>query len=153
MKDFTLLTLALATATAIFGVIPSGATTPSVRFSTLYGGSALEIPMAIAVDSTGASYLAGLNNGSTDLPNNHSFGNGIDGFVAKISPSGSSVVFSATIGGLQPRAITVDAAGQIYIAGFSYYNGLPVTNAIQATVSGKIDAVVVKLNSAGDQVL
>lgn len=143
----------LATIAAAFlSLAPVIATTPAVRFSTLYGGSGMEIPMALTVDSSGASYIAGLN-GSTDLPNVRGFGNGIDAFVAKISPTGASVLFSATIAGFEPRAIAVDASGQIYLAGFSYYAGLPVTNAVQAAIGGKVDAVVVKLSAAGDEIL
>lgn len=133
-------------------VAPAQATPPSVRFSTLYGGSGLDIPTAVTVDSSGASYVAGLN-GSTDLPNVRHFGNGAESFVAKISPDGSSVVFSATIAGFEPRAMAVDASGQIYLTGFSMYAGLPLTNSFQAALAGKIDAVLVKLNAAADTVL
>jgi hypothetical protein len=146
--------LRLLAAAVAFSLLcaPLIATTPSVRFSTFYGGSGTEYPTVIAVDSTGACYIAGIN-GSSDLPNARVFGSGAESFVTKISPNGSTILFSAVIAGFQPRAIAVDATGQIYLAGFTYNSGLLTTNSYQSTSQGKVDAVIAKLNAAGDQLL
>ena len=75
-------------------------------YSTYLGGSNSDHAYAIAVDSTGSAYVTGLTF-STDFPTanafqgKHSGGGafGHDAFVAKLSPTGSALVYSTYLGG------------------------------------------------------
>jgi hypothetical protein len=77
-----------------------------------------------------------------------------DGFVTKLNPKGSAVVYSTYIGGNNgggefASAITVDSGGNAYITGLAGA-GFPVTTgAYQTALAGFYAAFVTKLNAAG----
>jgi hypothetical protein len=70
-------------------------------YSTYLGGSNFDEGFGIAVDSTGAVYVAGETFSSTfPATVGQSFaGTNDDGFVAKLSPGGASLVFARLLGG------------------------------------------------------
>jgi len=84
-------------------------------------------------------------------------------FVAKLSPDGSSLVYSALFGGglSQGAAIAVDAAGNAHVTGTTQSPAFPATaGAFQPTrptdgqvFLGDIDAFYAKLNAAGSALL
>ena len=104
---------------------PSGA---KLLYSTYLGGQAPDAGFAIAVDSTGAAYVAGATQ-STDFPTTpNAFQRAYlgataipsylgDGFVAKFSASGA-LIYSTYLGGPQsppPTILQTDAAGRAYV--------------------------------------
>ena len=92
------------------------------------GGSGFEQALGVAVDSTGAAYVAGTT-GSTEASfpviggpditfNGAAFDQ--DAFVAKINPGGSGLAYAGYIGGSNSEtayAIAVDAGGAAYVTG------------------------------------
>jgi uncharacterized protein (TIGR03437 family) len=122
-------------------------------YSTTIGGSANDAGRAIAVDAQGDAYIAG-DTESADFPVTPGaaqtkfgglvsvFGIGSfgDAFVAKLNPSGASVIFATYWGGAAPDiayAITVDSAGNAYVAGATSSSDFPVTvGAFQTAYSG-----------------
>jgi hypothetical protein len=95
---------------------PSGSTT---IYSTYVGGNSLDSGQAIAVDRAGSAYIGGFTN-STNFPTTAALqpviAGSFDGFVAKLDPSGSSLVFSTYIGGSERDfvlGIDVDDEGQV----------------------------------------
>jgi Beta-propeller repeat len=101
---------------------------PKVDFTTFYGGSSGDVPLAIAVDDDGNSYITGYTS-STNFPVTntstfqycHSFdfagfcATGPNIFAAKLDPTGK-VVF-ASYGGLgSGAAIALDSTG-VYVTG------------------------------------
>jgi hypothetical protein len=63
--------------------------------------------------------------------------------------------FSTYVGGARndnAGAIAVDAAGNVYVAGWTESSGMPVANPVRA-FSGSVDAYVFKLNPAGTQLV
>lgn len=97
----------------------------------------------IKVDSTGAAYLSGYAY-SSDFPVTQgayqtTLGGSVDAFITKISPDGSSLVYSTYLGGSNEEYnsfLTIDSAGEVYIAGTTYSEDFPVTSgAYQTTVS------------------
>ena len=128
-------------------------------YSTFLGGVANEHAGGIAVDSSGAAYIAG-GTYSTNFPlvaaiqpTNHG---GQDGFVAKLSVNGASLVYSTYLGGSgaatpeEANGIAVDAAGNAYVAGVANSADFPVTvGAFQMSFKGVSDAFVTKINAAG----
>jgi len=124
---------------------------------------------AIAIDALGNAYVAG-NAWSDDFPvtpaafqSKNRSPYGFNGFVSKLNPSGSSLVYSTYLGGSgtgfsllgdQPNGIAVDSEGDAYVAGWTGSSNYPVTaGAFQsqnnASALGTINAFVTKLNATG----
>ncbi|HEX5732933.1 MAG TPA: SBBP repeat-containing protein [Blastocatellia bacterium] len=110
-------------------------------YSTYLGGSATDSGNGIAVDSEGAAYVTG-ETASTDFPTtpdafqNQSGGTrtgggfGGDAFVTKLSPSGSTLVYSTYLGRSgdeKGSGIAVDSEGNAYIAGTTNSLDFPTT--------------------------
>jgi Beta-propeller repeat len=135
---------------------PSG----SLVYSTIFGGSSFENPFAIAVDASGAAVVAG-GTGSADFPAVGGLQTDLrgpeDAFVVKLSPSGTSLVYSALFGGSSHDEFTdlvVAASGEVYVAGTTMSVDLPVRNAMQPSFGGgTFDMFVVKLNADASEVL
>jgi hypothetical protein len=129
---------------------------PVLSYSTLLGGSSSDAATALAVDSTGAVYLAGFT-ASYDFPTanpeqNFNAGSN-DVFVAKLNTSGNGLVYCTYLGGkADDRAygIAVDASGSAYVTGSTTSSNFPARNSIQATLKGAKNAFVFKLNPAGN---
>ncbi len=128
-------------------------------YSTYLGGSAYDAGYSIAVDVDGDAYVAGTT-GSTDFPTVNAlqpaFGGGSsDAFVAKLSPSGSDLLYSTYLGGSGAEGsggIAVDAMGQAYLAGSTSSADFPTVNPAQPTKGGPpdlFDAYVAKLDPSG----
>ncbi len=142
---------------------PSGT---DLIFSTFLGGSAGEEAMDVALDASGAPYVTGQTT-STDFPvtpgaaqTTHG-GGGFDGFVSKLTPDGSNLVYSTYLGGSstdcevggieQECAIAVDVFGSAYIGGPTHSQDFPVTpGGFDTEANGGRDAFIVKLSPAGD---
>ena len=125
-------------------------------FSTYLGGSYGETAYDIALDGTGAIYVGGMTD-STDFPTVNAFqgthhGGTYDGFVAKLSPDGSYLLYSTYLGGSdydEPEAIAVNGSGELYVCGATGSSDFPLQNAIQPVHGGGNDAFVAKLSSTG----
>jgi photosystem II stability/assembly factor-like uncharacterized protein len=82
-----------------------------------------------------------------------------DGFVAKINPQGSALVYSTYLGTRSPdraAGIGVDEAGNAYVTGRTFSERFPTGDALQAgKASGPFDTVIfaTKLNSAGSAIV
>jgi Beta-propeller repeat len=129
-------------------------------YSTYLGGSMQDGATGIAVDSTGAVYVAGLTS-SADFPTTpgalqtvHAGAAGVtDGFVTKLDAAGGALVYSTYLGGGAAdyvEGLAVDAAGNAYLAGRTSSADFPVTSpAFDASLGGSEDAFAAKLNPAG----
>ena len=133
-----------------------GADGSRLEYSTYLGGTSSESDSDVAVDSSGAAYVAGTTQ-STDFPVRNPFqssaGGLMDVFVAKISDAGA-LVYSTYLGGWSsdyaPR-IAVDASGQAHVVGITLSMNFPVANAFQPTHGGGYyDVFVTTLNAAGN---
>lgn len=90
-------------------------------YSTYLGGGGRDRCNAIAVDSAGSAYVGGFTSGSTDFPTVNAIQaqlrGGSDGWLAKINPEGSALVFSTYLGGNSDDAVTgiaVDPDANVY---------------------------------------
>ncbi len=141
---------------------PSGT---SAGFATyLGGGGANEAANAIAVDAQGAVYVVGATD-SPSFPTRNALqsrlGGGLDGFVVKLVPSGSSAAYATYLGGAlddAANAVAVDVAGNVYVAGETYSADYPVGGALQPVKAGARlatsalgSAFVSKLEATGDR--
>jgi hypothetical protein len=137
-------------------VAPSGA---SLAYSTYLGGGRDigDRGFGIAVDAAGSAYVTGITF-SADFPTTpgafDTFLDGDnDGFVAKLAPSGASLVYSTYLGGStfeRSSGIAVDAGGSAYVAGGTGSADFPTTpGALDTSLGGGNDAFVAKLAASG----
>jgi Beta-propeller repeat len=102
-------------------------------YGTYLGGTASDIGLAIAIDTTGGAYVTG-GTFSADFPvtlgaAQTALGGARDAFVARLSPSGAALVYSTYLGGAGTdvgNAITVDGAGAAYVTGSTTCAAAPV---------------------------
>ena len=132
--------------------------TGSVVWSTYLGGSSSDTAYGIAVDASGAAYVAGSTNSSnfpttTGVPQT-TFGGGADCFIAKLDPSASRLVFSTLLGGEAVdicTAIAVDASGSAFVTGATDSAHFPLAAPLKPTLTGTFNAFLTKLSPAGDR--
>jgi hypothetical protein len=113
----------------------------SISYFTFLGGSSFDRASAIAVDSGGNAYLAGYTfspdlatTGTLQIP----YGGGADGFVAEVSPDGSSLKWLTYVGGNRSDflfSLSLDGSGNVYVAGATNSPVLPVTSALQPALA------------------
>jgi hypothetical protein len=133
----------------------------SLIYSTYFGGSGDDRGADIAIDLSGAAYIAGSTN-SLDMPLVNAFQDTIignlvdgtlDGFVAKLSSDGSGLDYSTYLGGQRPdacNAVAVNAAGEAYVAGYANSSGFPLVNVYQTPIGAYTGgAFVTKLSADG----
>jgi hypothetical protein len=132
---------------------------PILSYSTLLGGSGADSALAIAVDSTGAAYIAGYTDSyafPTANPVQNFNAGGNDVFVAKVAPTGNTLIYSTFIGGRsddRAYGIAVDSIGAAYVTGLTTSADFPVRNPAQPKLAGGKDAFVFKLSPSGSGLL
>jgi hypothetical protein len=112
----------------------------AVVYSTYLGGSGDDQSTGIAVDSAGYAYVTGFTT-SADFPIKNplqpDYGGGGDAFVAKINPTGSTLVYSTYLGGSGgdgASGIAVDSSDNAYVTGYTNSNDFPITPGAFQTV-------------------
>jgi hypothetical protein len=131
----------------------------TLEFATFLGGSADDAVQAIELDGDGNLYVTG-NTKSSDFPTtagafSQTYSEQYtDGFVAKLSPDGTSLSFGTYWGGNDvdfPRGIVPDSSGFVWVAGWSKSTDFPTTpDAIDLTHNGIRDITLAKFDAAGD---
>jgi hypothetical protein len=131
----------------------------NIVYSTYLGGSSgtaflPEEANAIAVDAQGDVYVAGVTS-SSDFPGN-SFPLTLAGtsaaFVAELGPTGSTLIFSALIGGTgedTATGIAIAPSGAICVAGYSSSFDFPAVAPLQTTLTGIWNAFITVVNPGG----
>ena len=116
------------------------------------------VPNSLAVDVQGSAYICGMT-AQANIPLTNAYqaqnNGGGDGYVAKFSPDGQSLVYSTYLGGrLQDwlYGIAVDRQGNAFVTGYSTSNDFPILNAAQPTRKSPVNdvqAVVAKFSPSG----
>jgi hypothetical protein len=127
----------------------------SLAYSTYLGGAGIDGGTAIAVDSAGAAYITGYTDSSDfplSAPLQRDFKGGVfDGFVAKLSPSGSALDYSSYLGGSRMDsgfAVAAATAGSAYVMGLTDSIDFPTVNALQGSNGGgAADLFIAKIRS------
>jgi hypothetical protein len=126
-------------------------------YSTYLGGSDDDLSAGIAIDAEGNAYVAG-HTSSRDFPTANALqpvygGGSSDGFVAKLAPDGSALVYSTYLGGSGRDVggpVAVDSEGNAYVTGQTNSANFPTANALQPDYGGGLfDAFVAKLTADG----
>lgn len=141
----------------------------TLYWATLFGGDAnVDSIWSLAIDAASAIYVGGQAD-SIDFPttvgafdsSKNSLGS--DGFVAKLLPGGTALVWSTYFGACCGQgqgyvaSIAADVAGNAYVVGSSNNPVLPVTfDAIQSTYKGVFpsgDAFLAKFDAFGEALI
>jgi hypothetical protein len=138
-------------------IAPDGQT---VIFATYLGGTDADNGTAIAVDASGAVYVAGSTR-STNFPVLGGFqpqsAGGTDAFVAKLSADGRSLVYSTYYGGTGDDFVAdlrVRADGSVAFGGRTTSKLLPLVAPLQdANAGGAADGFVAVLGAAGSSLV
>ncbi len=139
---------------------------PTIVYSTFIGGSTEDRGNAIAVDSTGNTYIIGTTL-SPDFPTtvgafDRTSHNQQQAhvFVTKLNASGSALIYSTFIGGSGGEAgngIAIDSTGNAYLTGATASLDFPTTpGAFNRTCHGcgaTGDVFVTKLNASGSALI
>ena len=128
-------------------------------YSTYLGGSEDDTGKAIAVDAHGDAIVTG--SGGEHFPTMNplqvGYGGGedlgggtgeTDAFVAKVSPTGSTLLCSTLLGGAgadEGEAVAVTPSGTVYVAGSTDSPDFPVHRALQQRLVGQGAAFVTRL--------
>ena len=143
------------------------ATGTQLLYSSYLGGSYMGEAEAVAVDSTGNAYVTGWTAGHFVVTPNafQPQGLGLDAFVTKINPDGTSLLYSSYLGGSCQAsgqlmgdtgfAIATDASGNAYVAGQACSQDFPLTTgAIQTNKKAMFfDAFLAEVNPAATSLL
>jgi hypothetical protein len=138
---------------------PSGT---ALEFSTYYGGpNGDTLAYGVAVDSSESAYLAGTTTSSqlpTTSPFQGAIAGGRDAFVAKLAPSGRSLVYGSYLGGRNDDFAFDVASGPLgtaYLAGRTASSDFRVVDALQTYAGGDCggapcaDAFVAEIGATG----
>jgi uncharacterized protein (TIGR03437 family) len=123
--------------------------TSQIVYATYLGGTGIDTLGGMAVDSTGSVYLTGTT-ASYDFPTTPgAFATdyqcsvvapttcGTKAFAAHLNPTGTALKYSTYLGGSatdEGHAVTIDAAGNAYIAGQTTSSDFPILRAIQPAI-------------------
>lgn len=132
-------------------------TAASFALVTYLGGSGVESAAGVAVDALGNMYVAGTTS-STNLPVSpggfqpSNQGGEVDGFVMKLSPTGS-LVYSTYLGGKgrdEIYGLAIDRLGNAYVTGITDSKNFPAT---KGALGGKGSYFTAKLNATGSELM
>ncbi len=136
-------------------------------WSVMIGGSDMDLPYGMVIDSNDKLYLTG-QTFSADFPTSPGsliLGKNGWAFAMKLDPAkkpSSSIVYSALVGDsgndsnpyIQGNAIAVDRSGNAYVATYTYNTRMFTgPHAFQRSASTGPDAYVFELNAAGSALL
>jgi Beta-propeller repeat len=118
-------------------------------------GNGSERPYGIATDESGNAYVTG-DTASSDFPTTKNAfqprkGGGWDAFVLKLAAGCDGMSYASYLGGEdedRARAIAVDSAGQVFVAGYTKSSNFPQTVNAHHRISS-FDAFVAKLTPEG----
>jgi hypothetical protein len=145
----------------------------ALLYSTYLGGNAIpntvheqgDYVKGIAIDASGDAFVTGYTY-SSDFPitsgafqtTNEPAGVGLDtGFVTKLNPTGTELIYSTYLGGNildELTALTIDSAGDAYISGITFSSTYPTTTGAYQTSNNSAsengyNSVITKLNPTG----
>jgi uncharacterized repeat protein (TIGR01451 family) len=129
----------------------------SLVYSTYLGGDSSDQAFGVGVGPDGSAYVTGLTLSSNFPVVNvagGAAGGNYDAFITKLSPTGSTILFSTYLGGSsndQGNGVAVDSAGAAYVVGNTSSSNFPTASPLRATFGGgSSDAFVAKFSTDAD---
>ncbi len=135
--------------------------TGSLVYDVVFGGSGTDVAGGIAVDYLGNAYVAGSTTSNnfpitSSAPQKNFYGNSSDpdAFVAKVSSTGTALVYSTYLGGsgsFWGRAIAVDHSGNAYVTGTASASGTTPFCTVCSISSTPSSGFLTEVNAAGSE--
>lgn len=127
-----------------------------IVYSTYLGGTGDDAALAIATDADRNVIVVG-HTDSADFPTTAALQPALrgprDGFVLKLDPTGSHLVYSTYLGGSDADwafALAVDAAGRAYVGGATLSSDFPTKASVSGnTYLGAQDGFLTRINASG----
>ena len=150
---------AFAALLPLAGTLPGDARADSAPAAAkLLGGSGADRIRAVALDPSGACFVAGTTS-SDDFPALNAFQSSragqADAFVAKIAADGKTILFATFLGGTgndDALALAPDGTGGVWVAGVTESSNFPTQGPLQGQAGGE-DAFVAHLSGTGTNLL
>jgi hypothetical protein len=128
----------------------------ALQYSSLLGGSGNETGYGIQVGADGGIHVVGTTSSANfplESPLQAAPGGDHDVFIAKLDPSGQSLVYSTYLGGSwyeQPHDLAVDTAGRAFVVGSTRSRDFPLANPLQSAHGGsEDDGFVTRIDPTG----
>ncbi|MEW5985892.1 MAG: SBBP repeat-containing protein [Chloroflexota bacterium] len=127
-------------------------------YATYIGGNSIDLGDDVAVDSSGAAYVAGkttsnnfpATSGAYDTTHN----GGWDAFALKLNADGNALLYATYLGGGSEdygEGVVIDDTGAAYVVSEVWSSAYPTTaGAYDTTYGGAGDIGVTKLNASGN---
>ena len=146
-------------------VLELNSTGSSLIYSSFLGGSGNDVANGLAVDSLGSAYVVGVTSSITDFPTLNPIqansGGSNSGFVTKLNPTGTALVYSTYLGGSTgdfAATIALDSSKNAFVTGATLSPAFPTTTGAFQTLcgtdgncnGGSYDAFVTVINAAGN---
>jgi len=134
----------------------------TLGWKTYYGGNGDDYGKSVSVDANGNIYLTGYSNSTNNIATAGAFKSNLtqsefnawDAYLVKFSNTGNRL-WATYVGGSswdRAESCTVDAAGNIYIAGDTSSADGIAYNGFKSTITNSLpDGFLVKFNSAGQR--
>ncbi|MGA2880632.1 MAG: SBBP repeat-containing protein [Bryobacteraceae bacterium] len=126
-----------------------------LAYSTLVGGSGIDVGTSITIDPLGRAIVGGFTT-SSNFPTSGAiqatFQGAVDAFAMVLDPAGASLIFSSYFGGSgddRGYAVAVTTGSKMYLAGVTSSSNFPVAAPIQTGLSVAPDAFVMQISYAG----
>ena len=142
------------------GFVSKFSTSGGIAYSTYLGGLSSTLLNAIAVDTTGSAYVTGYAIANDSFPIitasicDPSMSNCNGAIIAKLDPTGSSLLYSTFLGtsnNMAGQAIQVDASGDAFIVGSDVQFDL--SNPIEGYAGGNGDVVIAEIDPTATTLL
>ncbi len=139
----------------------------ALKWGTYYGGTGSETGTGIALDNNNNVYITGYSSSSSGISTVGAYqttylsGGLSNGYVAKINPTGSTLLWGTYYGGPDdtwPQAIKLDASKNVYITGNTRSTSGIATHGAYDTINrggpgGNNNGFVAKFNPAGSSLI
>ncbi len=130
-------------------------------YSSYIGGDDNDQAYSLSIDGFGRVYITGYTESSTYPITigsyDNSYNGGGDSFITKFNTSGSALIYSTYLGGInsdEAGCIALDSSGNIYVAGRTYSPNFPTTvGTFNRTLNGTEDCFITKLNEGGSDLI
>lgn len=130
----------------------------SIVYASYLGGSGEDSGLGIALDSSKNAYVTGYTQSpnfptvTTVTPAQPTNAGSSDAFIAKVNFDATALDYSTYVGGSQAdvaQSIKVDSSGNAYIAGYTFSSNFPLTNPVQGSNAGIVNAFVTEVDPTG----
>lgn len=126
------------------------------QWATYYGGSGDDAAFSVAIDASGLIFLSGQTTSIASIASTghqNTFGGGDDAFLVKFNTNGvrqwATYYGGSDYDGTYGSFTTIDASGNVYLAGTTTSTSAIATGSHQNTIGGGADAFLVKFNTNG----